>query len=397
MNRPCISIDVSKGSSHVCGFTGYKEKFDSVFEIKHDKDGLEKLDKLYDELNSEERPIFIFESTGIYHRPLRFYLEKKKYPYVECSPLLAAKHRKNASIRSAKTDSRDTRALANLYYEVGLKESNQNSEVYYELKQLDRYYVSLTDYLIKSKVHFNEKLDVIFPNFRKEVSGNIYKNYYLELLLNYSHPDILSKTRIDAIENLLIKNGIQKSRSKNHALKIKEISKNCFPGTMINSIDVMIFKDQLKDVMMYIKRREDIIEKMTSLGEVLPLYNLLLSIPVIGPVLAIRLVSELGDLSNFSTSKQLTAYAGLDPIIYQSGNYDGKGLKISKKGNKHLRTLLYQVVTICVYLKNDNSIKSYFEIKKQTVSTQSAYIACSDKLLRIIFGMNRTGELYKYQ
>lgn len=397
MNRACIAIDVSKGGSHVCGFKGYNQKYKSVFTIKHDREGFDLLDILYEELNDTEEAVFIFESTGIYHRPLRFYLEEKGYPYIETSPLLSAKHRKNSSIRSAKTDARDTSALAKLYYEVELSETNPKTEVYYELRQLHRYYIMMTDYLVKSKVHFNEKLDILYPNFRKEVSDDVYKTYYLELLERYPHPNLISKTRVDAIENILIKNGMRRSRANTQANHIKGFSKNCFSGTYANSVDTIIFKELIKDVKRYTKRRNETIDTMTELGKSLPLYNQLLSIPGIGPVIAIRLIAELGDLSNFYNDKQLTAYAGLDPIIYQSGNINGKGLSISKKGNKHLRTVLYQAINISVYLKEDNSFKEYFQKKKQTVTTQSAYTACSDKLLRTIFSMNRTGATYKFQ
>lgn len=162
MEQPCIAIDVSKGKSHVRGFIGKDNPFGIAFEIDHDKEGFDKLEHLVTMMNSEPEQIFVFESTGIYHRPLRFYLEYMNYRYVEISPLLAAKHRKNSAIRSVKTDVRDTVALANLFYDLLPEESNVTSEVYYELRQLHRHYISLTALQVKCKVHFNEHLDIIY-------------------------------------------------------------------------------------------------------------------------------------------------------------------------------------------------------------------------------------------
>lgn len=106
--------------------------------------------------------------------------------------------------------------------------------------------------------------------------------------------------------------------------------------------------------------------------------------------------AELGDLSRFANNKQLIAYAGLDPVVYQSGQNSGKGLSISKKGNKHLRTLCFTAVQRSVSSRFEHPIKLFYQKKRQNTSTYSAYIASSDKMLRIIFSMNQTGESYKF-
>lgn len=396
LNQPCIAIDVSKGISHVCVYSKVREPFSKVFKIKHDRSGLGVLEETYEAVasESEKEPIFIYEATGIYHRPLRNYIETKGYDFIEVSPLLAAKHRKNSSIRSAKTDTRDTHALARLFYEVTFDLNNITDDVYYELQQLSRFYSSLEPQLIKSKVHFNEKLDVLFPNFRKEIDDCVYRKYYLEILKACPHPSLLANRRIDWIENMLIRNGIQPSRAQLKAQQIKAYCHNCWPGSQEDSIDSIILKTYIDQIQYYTKTRENTLSQMINMCEAIPLYHQLLSIPGISYNLACRLVAELGNLSHFLNHKQLLAYAGLDPIINQSGLLDGKGLSISKKGNKHLRKLLYLAISTSAHTKYDHRIKSHFQKKRQKSSPKSAYIASCDKLLRIIFKINQTGELY---
>lgn len=393
---PIIAIDVSKGSSHVCGFEDKKNKFESVFVIEHDKIGFNKLTRLKQALTSKFNcePIVIYESTGIYHRPLKTFLEDSNFKHVEVSPLLAAKHRKNSSIRSAKTDARDTQALANLYYDLNPKLSLTINELYHNLSQFHRYYDSMSIILIKLKVHYNEKLDVLYPGFRKQINDKIYKNYYLELIKQYPHPNLLKTKRVDSIENLFIQNGMRASNARYEAKRVKAYAKNCFPGSSEYSVDCFILKDLVQEIQNYIKKTDFIIEQMTNLVKGLPLYTQLLSIPGVGYKTVVKLLAELGDLSRFSNTKQLVAYAGLDPIISQSGQRDSKGLSISKKGNKFLRKALYQVVKVSVSVQSNNSIKSFYLRKKQTSSHKSALIASCDKLLRIIFKMNKTGELF---
>jgi len=395
--QPCIAIDVSKGNSHVCGFVEALKPHKKVINVHHDQLGFQQIEMLYHHLQviTQKNPVVIFESTGIYHRCLRLFLEEKQFDFIEVSPLLSAKHRKNSAIRSAKTDARDTHALARLFYDVEFQLNQPTNEVYYQLKQLHRYYSALIPLFVKCKVHFNEKLDILFPSFRKDVDNNVYHPSYLNLLKQYPHPKVLSSKRVDVIARILRENGIQKSRVRHMAEKIKSFCKNCYPGTMDSSVDTLIFVKFIEQIQMYQSERERVLLQMIEYGKQFSLYYQLQSIPGIGPALSICLICELGDLSRFEHHKQLLAYAGLDPTIYQSGKISGEGLKISKKGNKHLRRLLFQSITISVNSNFDHPIKTFFQKKKQTRSIKSAYTASCDKLLRIIFRINQTGELYK--
>ena len=96
MYNPCIAIDVSKGESHIATYLGHGIKVGDVQGISHNKDRFKEISLLVEKLSlvSEKDPITIFESTGIYHYPLRTYLQNHNYRYSEVSPLLAAKHRK---------------------------------------------------------------------------------------------------------------------------------------------------------------------------------------------------------------------------------------------------------------------------------------------------------------
>lgn len=396
LKQPCIAIDVSKGSSHVCGFIETRKPLDQVFEINHDSCGFEKLVTVFTNLfqRTNQEPIFVFESTGIYHRPLKNFLENKMYRFIEVSPLLAAKHSKNSSIRSAKTDARDTHALAKLFYDVDFDIKESKDEIYHELKQYHRYYFNIEPIMIKYKVHFNEKLDILFPRFRKDISQKVYNQYYLELFKECHHPQIIVEKRVDWLENFFIKNGMQNSRTRSMAKHVKEYCKNCWPGSSSSSVVILIFKQIIEQLQYYELERKSIIERMVTLGKKYPLYSQLLSVPGIGPNLAIRLIAEVGDLSLFENSSQLIAYAGIDPTVYQSGNLDGKGLSISKKGNKYLRKILFLVIDGSVHSHFDHRIKDFYQRKKQTSSTKFAYVASCDKLFKIIFKMYQTGELY---
>jgi transposase len=58
-----------------------------------------------------------------------------------------------------------------------------------------------------------------------------------------------------------------------------------------------------------------------------------------------------------SLPKKLIAASGLDPSTYKSGKYEGKS-RISKRGNRHLRRVIWLMATKVII--NNNLFRTYF-------------------------------------
>jgi len=58
-------------------------------------------------------------------------------------------------------------------------------------------------------------------------------------------------------------------------------------------------------------------------------------------IVAVTVVSELGDLSRFDNPKQLMSFLGLTPCEYSSGSRQTRG-RITKTGNGHVRRILIE-------------------------------------------------------
>ncbi len=97
--------------------------------------------------------------------------------------------------------------------------------------------------------------------------------------------------------------------------------------------------EALADVDLRIQQVED---KLDALAAVDPRVALLRSIPGVGPRLAELVVATIDDPSRFKNGKQVGAYAGLTPRLYQSGTMNRMG-RISGQGNALLRALLVEV------------------------------------------------------
>ena len=74
-------------------------------------------------------------------------------------------------------------------------------------------------------------------------------------------------------------------------------------------------------------------------------YDALTSIPGIGPICAITLLTEIYDVKRFRNERQFASYLGLVPTCHSSGEKASFG-EMTFRGNKHLGPLLiYQLQT----------------------------------------------------
>lgn len=60
------------------------------------------------------------------------------------------------------------------------------------------------------------------------------------------------------------------------------------------------------------------------------LRSVIMSIPGIGSTNGVMIPGEIDDIHRFSTPGKLLAFAGLDPSVYQSGNFHSKNTYMSK-------------------------------------------------------------------
>ena len=106
--RACISIDVSKGSSHFQGFFSAGVPACEATYFEHTKSGFKKIIELYNFLIREmdSKPYIVFENTGTYSRPIEVFCQNRGFSYCAIPPLLSAKMRKS-EIRPTKTDKID--------------------------------------------------------------------------------------------------------------------------------------------------------------------------------------------------------------------------------------------------------------------------------------------------
>lgn len=106
--------------------------------------------------------------------------------------------------------------------------------------------------------------------------------------------------------------------------------------------------------------------------------GLLQSIPGIGPIVSITLLTELGDLKRFNNLDKLCSFVGLIPTTNSSGENEKTG-QITPRAKKPLRNAL--VESAWVAIKHDPALNLVFNELCKRMKSNEAIIRIAKKLL----------------
>ncbi len=93
-----------------------------------------------------------------------------------------------------------------------------------------------------------------------------------------------------------------------------------------------------------------------------PLFTRLQTIPGIGPYVAASLIGEVQTMERFKTAHALTAYAGFDPRIRQSGRTLNSTGRLTKRGSTYLRRSAF--IAANVARQHDPRFKALYDKKR---------------------------------
>ncbi|MFX0091850.1 MAG: IS110 family transposase [Candidatus Hodarchaeota archaeon] len=116
------------------------------------------------------------------------------------------------------------------------------------------------------------------------------------------------------------------------------------------------------------------------------------SIPGFSGVSALHLYIEIGNVERFPTKRHLVSWAGICPRIKSSGGKTSYG-RITKRGNPHVRRILFQAAKASLRAKN-NLLKNWYQRLARKKSGKIALVALARKLLVIVYTLLKKEEYY---
>jgi transposase len=121
--------------------------------------------------------------------------------------------------------------------------------------------------------------------------------------------------------------------------------------------------------------------------------QILKTAPGVGFVTAEVVLSELGDVRRFKNAKAVCSYAGLVPVVKQSGGKKSKDLSISKQGSGLLRWAL--VESAWGLVRTSVKWSALFARLKKRGGNKRAIVAVARRLLCVLYAMLKTSSPYK--
>lgn len=119
--------------------------------------------------------------------------------------------------------------------------------------------------------------------------------------------------------------------------------------------------------------------------------KLLRSIPGIGPLTTVQLLTEIDGIERFSSFKKFNSYVGLKPRSYSSGEHDWKG-RLTYRSHSALRSALIECAWTSV--QQDPAMMSCYEQLRKRLTAKRAIVKIARKLLSRIYHVLKTKEAY---
>ncbi|MEJ8473708.1 IS110 family transposase [Roseibium algae] len=362
---------------------------------------LDDFPRLIGALSNYGRPVRVaFEATGNYHRALAFHLSAAGFETRLVSSVALARTREALNNSWDKNDPKDAQVILHMmeignlqfYHDPLLSGTNDLQEL---SKTHDIVSRSKTELWHRVLTHY---LPLYFPEADR-FHRSSRSDWFFAFLERYPSPHFISAMGREAfIADAWDAVGRRVSKERLLA-DIYETAKTSV-GLPVDprSDAIMMFRMVLAEGRSLIAQRNQIEDRAIALLKDNPDYQLLTSIPGIGPINALTILAEAGDLRRFQHHRQFLKFCGMDLATIQSGMFRGQS-KLSKYGNARLRRTLWLAGQVAV-LQPANSFRDKFEryISKDRNNThlrRKAYTAIAAKMARTVHAIIKGGAPYR--
>jgi len=344
-----------------------------------------------------DRPLIGFEATGNYHRTLAFFLAERGFELRLISSVAAARTREALYNSWDKNDPKDAQVIVHLL-KTGVTQRYHDPLVHgvNELQELSKthFQISLHKVRIQHSI-LTHYLPLYFPEAEKYMTTN-RAQWFTHLLERYPCRSAVLKFAQDEfvkdawayvgrkVNKTAFLDDFYRTADKTIGLPVSE-----------DSEAIRMFRVVLQEHQRLCKVRADIETEAESFLGGNEDFIRLKTLPGVGPILALTIMAEAGDLRRFTHHRQFLKYCGFDLSSLQSGQYRGK-TRLSKRGNRRLRYAFWIAATIAIRMQENSFRDKYARYIAADPSDadlkRKAYTAVAAKMARVAHGMmkNRT-------
>ncbi len=377
-----VGIDIAKLNHFASAISSDGEILMQPFKFTNDGDGFHLLASKLETLSLVSDSIIIgLESTAHYGDNLVRYLVAGNFKVCVLNPIKTSSMRKN-NIRKTKTDKVDTYIIAKTL----MMQDSYRFVTFYDLdlmdlKTLGRFRQKTVKQRTRLKIQLTSYVDQVFPELQYFFKSGLHQKSVYALLKEAPAPEAIASMHMTHLAHLL--------EVSSHGHFTKEMAKELrvlaqkSVGASDSAISIQI-THCIAQIELLDSQLKQVEAEMTDIMK----FNdsVLMTIPGIGYINGGMILGEIGDIHRFGSPSKLLAFAGLDPSVYQSGNFQAKCTRMSKRGSRVLRYALMNAAHNVV--KNNATFKAYYDAKMAEGRTHyNALGHCAGKLVRVIWKM----------
>jgi transposase len=384
-----MGIDVAKRKHQAMVMNATGDTLIKAFPVTNDRQGV---DSLLERLDQVKDPVEIgLEATGHYWLSLFEQLTNAGHIVHVLNPLQVHAYQRSG-IRRRKTDSIDAEWIADFVRIGGARHTvdPQSMPIYMELRQLSRFRFSLTDQIGDAKKRIITVLDRVFPEYER-IFSSIFIKTSRNLLKEATTAQDFAEFDLQELTALLNKSSRGRF-GEDEAQAIQQAARQSIGISFLADATRIQLGCLLAQLDFLEQQVAEIDQALADLMEQLP-DQYITTITGIGPVTGAAILGEIGDIRRFPSLKKLVAYAGIDPTVHESGQFQARNTRMSKRGSPYLRHALWMAAGIA--RMHDPELKAYYQKKRaEGKAYGTAMGAVCHKLLARIYAVLRDQRPY---
>lgn len=386
-----VGIDIAKHTHYACAVDDRGRELHLPFKFKQNEEGFhflyQELQNLRNQFN-KKNIIIGFEPTGHYWLNLASFLLKYNVPFVVVNPMHVHRTKEFDDNLQTKHDKKDARVIAKLITGGYFSYPRIPEGVEAELRRGSTLRWQLKEEQARSKNRMIRWLDQYFPEFTTVFKG--FGQLACAILKHTPLPeDVVGKSTEELANLYRDKEGIR-SPSQKKIYRLQRMAEHSIAityGVEMARFEIRSLIDRFNFIQHDIK---ELNHRLNVLGREMTEFEYLASIPGISENTVVDLLAEAGSLTQYENPRQLIKLAGLTLRENSSGKHSGQK-RISKRGRKRLRSLLYKAVL--PLLHNNSAFMDlytyYISRKNNPLKKKEAMVVLCGKLLKIFFGLSQ--------
>lgn len=370
-------IDVAKDKHVACVLDQDGQFVARSASFDNDVNGYELIRQRLKNAGGPSRVIVAMEATGHYWYSLHDFLVRQGYSVAVLNPIQTAQQARKG-IRKCQTDAIDARHIATLIKNGEHRPALVPGELAMTCRQLTRLRYDLIRRTARIKQTLWSRLHPVWPEYESLFKDPLGKTSRKLLMTAPTPADVLTLSEQE-LNDLLRKT----SRGKFGPAQADKVRQSAAQTVGMRRgreglrIGIRVLLNQIEALRPI---REQLEAEIVALTDRLPAH--ILTLPGADALKAASLFGETDPIETFAAPAQLVAFAGLDLVVSESGQYKAPRRHISKRGSPFLRKTLWGMTLRA--LQQEGDLQSYWLRKRREgVHHLAAVTATTIKLCHV--------------